>query len=217
MYLTGKKIAIFIFWVGFNGLIVSVFPLLNPCLPFSTPANTLTALMASAVFFVVFLLPLLLPAMLSNPGNKNSSPSVSAFFTGVFFLMLFMPLFIMASAVAGTSAAIVLKMSLILVTLFILAISVCLLRNACGNAVMHWYYLWAFVITAGIPLIKYIAGEFTNSSFALSFDSPVAAVIAIGCGKGQFAGQCIFQMLIAIIAAVIYYLRANNSAGPENA
>ncbi|MBI5360148.1 MAG: hypothetical protein HZA48_06145 [Planctomycetes bacterium] len=131
--------------------------------------------------------------------------------------MLFMPLFITASAVAGASAEIAFKMLFILMTLFILVMSVCLLKNASGNAVMHWYYLWAFVITAGIPFIKYVTGEFSNGSFTLPFDSPVAAVIAIGSGKGQFAGQCVFHLLIAIIAAVIYYLRADNSAGLKNA
>lgn len=217
MDMTGKKIAIYIFWVGFNGLIVSIFPLLNPYLPFSTPANTLAALMAATVFFVVFLLPLLLPVMLDNSKNRNSSPALSAFFTGVFFLMLFMPVFVTASAVAGANAAIVFKMSFMLITLFTLVLSVCLLRIACGNAVMRWYYLWAFFVAAGIPLIRYVTGEFSNSSFSLPFDSPVAAVIAIGSGKGQFAGQYVFHLLIAAVAAVIYYLRADNCAEPENA
>jgi hypothetical protein len=195
-----------VLWLGMHGAVAAAalgaFGGLRA--PWPVPADLLAAHAAAALFFLVFVWPLLLPAALraapagrTGPGRAIASPLL-------LFAALGAPFLLLGARVAGTGMGTLLRSAVVVAAVALCVASAFAGRRGTGPRVPVLYQAAAWTVCAGAPFLYYLVREWAGADWGwLAALSPFRGAVDPAAGTGWGPLWAVQGAGYAALAAVL--------------
>ena len=199
-----KAILLYLTWLGVIGgaLIVMLGDLLPLSLSFVRADSLFTCFLQSQIFFVVFLWPLFLPVLI------RGSESGTGLLVQVVVLMVFaLPLSLLCANISDVSWGRLISGHALVVALAVFVGGLFILAGARGWRTGPWYYLGAFILSAGLPYLGFLSHQVIEVDLSyFAAISPFWGALDVGGGR-TLAQSIVFGVLAAGLFSAATLLR----------
>ena len=204
-----KTILLYLTWLAAisGALIVMLGDLLPVPLSFVRPETLFLCFLECQVFFVVFIWPLFLPALV----REGAAAANLLMQVGVLLIFSF-PLALLCSNVSDRSAGTLMAGQALIAALAVLVAGVYTLAGKRRWKVGPWYLLAAFALGAGLPFLGFLSHEVARSESGPGPDLSFLAAVSPFWGAARAGGgHALFQSVLCVAIAAGLFVAASLS------
>jgi hypothetical protein len=208
-----RPIVVYLIWLGLTGLTILLFLAQPKFLKFASPEYIYHCLLCAELIFILIIWPMFLDKVLgvkisiqnnavSSAAKESLKKLTMVFMQVVMLFVLAFPLAIICYGVSNGGLFILLKIHIVTFVMALFVVSVFYLNSTIKLGLTPWYYLFMFLVSAGLPFLYYIGLEYLGKDLiGLSIISPFWAVLYI-----EDATRWISQIIIFGSIALLFLL-----------